>query len=239
MATQLVAVGGRVEWLDPEPADLLFTGGGGLVGAAIRAGSPSPFAHVGMLHWPVEAGTVDDGDLPPERARDATIRRALTGGGRRHVPAGVPVEHRNIWRTAEAFPPRLDWHERDLSTVSLLARVWRTDAERDRMLAVSEELTEAGTPYAYGEIASIMAAKAGRLLGVGDRWVPVWDNPGSVICSNHVAQCIRGARPDDYGIYFRFGPSRIWPGAVSEDSARLVWADTAVLRRRLAALEAL
>jgi hypothetical protein len=45
----------------------------------------------------------------------------------------------------------------------------------------------------------------------------------AVICSNHVAQCIRAARPDDYETYFRYRPNRMWPGGLHYDLQALLW----------------
>jgi hypothetical protein len=99
-------------------------------------------------------------------------------------------------------------------------RVWRTEAERQAMVDHSIKMTMARLPYAWSEIAQIGAATI-----LPHKWVPSWDLSRGVICSNHVAQCIKAARPQDYAQYFRYEPHGMWPGGVIFDMTAMLWDD--------------
>jgi len=130
------------------------------------------------------------------------------------------------WYTAEAFPDMPPWkpglrdRERTADTVAAVVRIWRTEQERQAIISKSCELVEAKLPYAWSEIAVIAAANV-----LPHSWIPNTDLTRAVICSNHVAQVVRAARPDDYERYFRYTPNREWPGGLHYDLQRMLWDD--------------
>lgn len=129
-----------------------------------------------------------------------------------------------IFRTAEAFPSFPPWkaglrfRSRAPDSVAAVVRVWRDEDERYRLLNRSWELVVARLPYAWSEIAVI-----GLATVLPHRLVPLSDVSEAVICSNHVAQCIDAARPEDYARFFRYPPNLMWPGGLHFDTQRLLW----------------
>lgn len=180
-----------------EPGDIFFTTGKGLVGALIRHGTSSPYGHCGVI---------------------SGISRSVDG--QRVLP--VPAE----WITHEAFPgfppwkPGLKVRSRKSDSVAAVVRVWRTEQERAAILDMSNRMVSQGLPYSWSEISAIAAG-----VVLPHRLVPMADASRAVICSNHVAQCIRAGRPIDYERFFRYHPNLMWPGGVAYDLAALLWND--------------
>lgn len=130
------------------------------------------------------------------------------------------------WGVEEAFPsfppwrPGLKYADRNLDTIAAIARVWRTEEERKAILKKSNELVNAKLPYAWTEIGAI-----GLATFLPHKWIPMHDVSRAVICSNHVAQCIQAARPEDYVQYFRYPPNLMWPGGLHVDMQAMLWDD--------------
>lgn len=126
----------------------------------------------------------------------------------------------------EAFPafppwsPGLRLQFRELSTIAAVARMWRTEEEQILIAGTSEYMVRQRLPYAWFEIAVI--ALAGVLP---HSLIPSKDATKAVICSNHVAACLRTARPDDYARFVRYPPHRMWPGGLHRDLQAWQWCD--------------
>ena len=162
-------------WFGIEPGDIGFDTGSGIVGWVIRHGSGSAYAHTFIYHELL--GTDSDG-----RQRWSTVEAypssdASTDGVRRRVRVETPAK---------------------------VVRLFN-GAERDRLLAASSALADAGARYGWLEVARIGAALAGvRLPGRKD-------SPATAICSNHVTQAVLAARPSLAGL-FAYPAWQVYPG---------------------------
>jgi hypothetical protein len=118
------------------------------------------------------------------------------------------------WRTVEAGPrDGLVWRTRT-GAPNKVVRLWRDEQERRDLLRASERLVGAG--YGWGEVARIVC----RLFGIKLRRRR--DNPGRVICSNHVTQAALAARPE-LAHYLRFEIFEIWPGELAITFDAMQW----------------
>lgn len=130
------------------------------------------------------------------------------------------------WHVHEAFPsfppwrPGLESADRAVDTIAAIVRVWRTETERKAIIGMSNRLVSQKLPYAWSEIGAIAAATI-----LPHSWIPTADASRALICSNHVAQCIRHARPEDYERYFRYPPNLMWPGGLHYDLQAMLWND--------------
>lgn len=123
-----------------------------------------------------------------------------------HECVGFDQDGTEIWLTVEAGPKAGLVHRFRKAAPNKVVRVWRDELEQSAILRASERLV--GARYGWGEIVRIVC----RILGIKvRRWE---DNPGRVICSNHVAQAALAGRPD-FGFYLRYEPFEIWPGELA------------------------
>jgi len=173
--------------------------------------------------------TAEPGDIFFTKAAGAVGLLIGRGTGSPYAHCGIihgTTTDRLRWYTAEAFPvwppwkAGLRWRSRPIDSVASVVRVWRTEQERDAILRASGALTKSKPPYAWSEIGLIAAATV-----LPHRLIPNIDFTRSVICSNHVAQAIRAARPDDYARYFRYPPHHMWPGGLHYDLQAMLWDD--------------
>lgn len=135
-----------------------------------------------------------------------------------HECVGIDDEGDEIWLTVEAGPREGLVQRFRKRQPNKVVRLWQDELEQSAILRASQELV--GSRYGWGEIARIVA----RILGIKvRRWQ---DNPGRVICSNHVAQAALAGRPD-LGFYLRYEPFEIWPGELAVTLDAFVW-DTEV-----------
>lgn len=125
--------------------------------------------------------------------------------------------------TFPVFPPwrpALLLRKRAVSSIAAVARMWRTEAEQALIVRTSESMVRQSLPYAWAEIAVI--ALAGVLP---HSVIPNADATKAVICSNHVAACLKAARTDDYLRFVRYPPHRMWPGGLHRDLQAWQWCD--------------
>lgn len=102
-----------------------------------------------------------------------------------------------------------------------MARVWQNAEQRQIILDTSWGMVRNNLRYDWKTIAVIALATV-----LPHRWIPIKDPDGrAIICSGHVAQCLRIARPDDYWKYMASLPWWLWPGSLNGSLQRLLWAD--------------
>jgi len=130
----------------------------------------------------------------------------------------------NTWETVEAGPR--GGLIRRVRTVqpNKVARIWRTEQERQAILIQSNKLV--GAKYGWGEIFRI----AFRILGV--KLPKHKDNPNRVICSNHAAQSVLAARPALKPL-FEYAPYEIWPGELAVTLSSIEWTQDRIADRML------
>jgi hypothetical protein len=126
------------------------------------------------------------------------------------------VYHRDlgngVWQTVEAGPRGVRTRKRTVAP-NKVVRVWRNGAERHAVLRSSS--TARGKQYGWGEIVRIVC----HLFGIK---VDGKDNPGRVICSNHVAQAVLAARPE-FEHYLDYPTCAVWPGELAVSLDEFLW----------------
>lgn len=131
-----------------------------------------------------------------------------------HELLNVDSDGTETWLTVEAGPREGLIKRTRERTPNKVVRIWTDEQEQAAILRASGRLV--GSRYGWGEIARIVC----RILGIKiRRWE---DNPGRVICSNHVAQAALAGRPD-LGFYLRYEPFEIWPGELAVTLDAYMW----------------
>lgn len=199
-----------------QPGDIIATRGAGAVGFAIKTFTQSEWAHIAIV---------------------------------RSEPDAL-----GNFATDEAFPMSVKRRSRNVADIDekviLIIRLWRTPEEQAAICATSE--AHLGMTYALGELARIAAEDLGRLAvqpltllaagGLALAGIPepaagtaglatagwlanrFYDQPHTVICSNHVTRCGLAGRPD-LADFLTEPPDRTDPGEAVLAMLRLLQRD--------------
>jgi hypothetical protein len=123
-----------------------------------------------------------------------------------HELLGMDDDGNEVWRTVEAGPSGVKNRTRTRPPVKVV-RMWRTEAQQRAILKESANCV--GAKYGWGEIVRL------ALHTIGIRIKGWRDNPGRMICSNHVARSVtRGIRHIE--LTLPYAPQHIWPQRLAE-----------------------
>jgi len=181
---------------DLQPGDIAFDGGAGIIGALIRRGTTSPWAHCFVLveqvsdtEWTTHEAY--PGGLKERRRDSSTIGHAIRIAHTQHQRA-------SLLATSHALVgSRYGYGE--------LLRIVAHYMWRHKWVLAIVAIASAVT----GNTLALTVATA--LLTAGVLSLTRFDNPKAVICSNHCTQAALAARPD-LADWLRFPPKMVWPG---------------------------
>lgn len=122
-------------------------------------------------------------------------------------------KNREVWETVEAGPRGVKRQVRTRPPVKVV-RLWRNKQEQQALLAASEACI--GRKYGWGEIVRL------ALRTVGVKISGTRDNPGRMICSNHVSSSIVVAVPP-LGSVLPYRPNHMWPQRLAEWCDWVLW----------------
>jgi hypothetical protein len=194
--------------LTVQPGDIGFDGGGGLLGALIRLGSTSPWAHCFVV-----VAVLDTEHVLTHEAYPGGLRTRV----RRTETIGTAVR---VWRTAEERRALMARSYELIGTPYAYGEVVRIVGhylwQRRRVVA----LGALGAALLGAAVVSVLAL---GLLALGAASLTRWDT-GRAICSNHCSQAALHGRPE-LAAWLRYEPARIWPGELHVALTRAAWSD--------------
>lgn len=181
---------------DLAPGDIAFDGGSGIVGALIRRGTTSPWAHCFVLVRELEDGMWQTHEAYPGGLKERT-RHTSTIGHAIRIATNANQQKQIVSRSSELVGSRYGYGE--------LLRIVGHYFWRQRY--VTAAVTVLAVAAGHVQLATV----ALTLLAAGALTLAQWDRPGAVICSNHCAQAALDAQPG-LAEWMRFPPHMIWPG---------------------------
>lgn len=178
------------------PGDIGFDSGGGIVGALIRRGTTSPWAHCFVLVRDLGDGMWQTHEAYPGGLKEKT-RHASTIGHAIRVATNPGQQDHIVSRSRQLVGSRYGYGE--------LLRIVGHYFWRQRYITAAVTLVAAAAGHMQ------LATVALTLLAAGVLTLAHWDRPGAVICSNHCAQAALEGQPG-LADWMRFPPHLIWPG---------------------------
>jgi hypothetical protein len=201
-------------WVDIEPGDIGFDQGGGIVGFLIRHFSHSPYAHCWVYHERDAWGDWSTAEAYPGGLK---YRERQTGQVHRVIRPWRNEEERAkiLAKSTELVGAKYNYRE--------LFRIIHYRLRNILMFLLLGFFASA-LLWLFYDLSAAQPFFWALAVPTAYAALPLKTNltPDKVICSNHVAQSVRAARPD---VYLKYEPQSIWPGRLERDLNILVWND--------------